>query len=168
VIHAKGIGQREPLNHWGQWRIDAVLNGLAHQGLDEIKAIDWDSQDIASLVINAEQQSAAGSAVGEGSELISQVVLGRATYRGTGKANLFAFQEAVFSQAELCDQFISAQSHLTPPARAWPIGGPVPRARLPSQRKLAPESRSPEGLRSRAHNIDHSRSPSPSPAQHLH
>jgi hypothetical protein len=80
VIHAKGIGQREPLNHWGQWRIDAVLNGLAHQGLDEIKAINRDSQDIASLVINAEQQSAAGSAVSEGSELISQVVLGRATH----------------------------------------------------------------------------------------
>jgi hypothetical protein len=53
VIHAKGIGQREPLNHWGQWRIDAVLNGLAHQGLDEIKAINRDSQDIASLIINA-------------------------------------------------------------------------------------------------------------------
>jgi hypothetical protein len=120
VIHAKGIGQREPLNHWGQWRIDAVLNGLAHQGLDEIKAINRDSQDIASLVINAKQESAAGSAVSEGSELISQVVLGRATHRRSGKANLFTFQQAVFSQAQLGDQFIPAQSHLTPPAQAGP------------------------------------------------
>jgi hypothetical protein len=53
MLHAKGIGQREPFNHGGQWRFDAVLNGLAHQGLDEIKAINRDSQDIASLVINA-------------------------------------------------------------------------------------------------------------------
>jgi hypothetical protein len=55
MLHAKGIGQREPLNHWGQWRLDAVLNGLAHQSLDELKAINKDSQHITSLVFYTEQ-----------------------------------------------------------------------------------------------------------------
>lgn len=75
MLYAKRIGQRDPLNHWGEWWLDAVLNRLAHQALDDIKPVNRNSQHLTSLVIDAEQQGAACSAVSKGCKLISQVVL---------------------------------------------------------------------------------------------
>ncbi len=114
LFYPNVVGQHHSLNCNNTGRIDRIRTRLANERLHSVEPIKRNPRNPTRFVIYAEHQHPP-AAIGEGRQLIGQVVLLWATDFCASEANLLEFKEIIFAKPYFFQQFAVRGKHLAFP-----------------------------------------------------